>query len=180
MARLDTGWHAHPKLLKLGLAAMGLHAWSISYCDFTLSDGFIPLGACPSLPGVKQAIAKLVGDGLWTPVSGGYTVHDYTDYNRTRAQVAALHAEDRKRKRAVRAGVRPDKLRNPNGFLQDSGPPSGRIPRAPLPGPGLSPGGSGGTDPVRARAHEEPPPPPAFFDQLPDEMRARLTRPPLP
>src|SRR5215472_17237833 len=88
MARLDTGWHAHPKVLALGWAAMGLHAWSISYCDDTLSDGFVPTNAWPALPGWSAALKRLVGAGLWTPCEGGYQLHDYTDYNRTRAEVA--------------------------------------------------------------------------------------------
>jgi len=129
MARLDTGWHAHPKILTLGWAAMGLHAWSISYCDHTLSDGFVPSGAWPALAGWQANVKRLVAAGLWVACDGGYQVHDYTDYNRTRAQVVALQAEDRDRKRAVRAAVRPD---NP----PDNPPDSGWIPRAPGPGPG--------------------------------------------
>jgi hypothetical protein len=126
MARLDTGWHAHPKVLALGLAGMGLHAWSISYCDHTLSDGFIPRGAWPALEGLRPVVNKLVAAGLWQPVDGGYQVHDYADYNRTKAQIAALREEDRVRKESGRTkpGIRPDK-----------GPESGRIPRAPGPGP---------------------------------------------
>ena len=55
MARLDTGWHAHPKILALSVAGMAVHAWSISYCDDALTDGFIPTGAWPSKRGFHRA-----------------------------------------------------------------------------------------------------------------------------
>src|SRR5215472_13282952 len=101
MARLDTGWHAHPKVLALGWAAMGLHAWSISYCDDTLSDGFVPTNAWPALPGVSAALKKLVESRMWIACEGGYRLHDYLDYNHSRAYV-----EDYKRakREAGRAG----------------------------------------------------------------------------
>lgn len=92
MARLDTGWHAHPKILALSVAGMAVHAWSISYCDDALTDGFIPMGAWPSKRGFNGGIKELVAAGLWLPVQGGYQLHDYTDYNRTRAQVDAYMA----------------------------------------------------------------------------------------
>jgi hypothetical protein len=126
MARLDTGWHAHPKILALGLDGMGLHAWSISYCDHVLSDGFIPAGAWPALPGVRGAVRRIVAAGLWQAVEGGYWLHDYADYNRTKAQVAAEREESRVRKMSGR---------NPAGQTPGIRPESGRIPRAPGPGP---------------------------------------------
>ena len=87
MARLDTGWHVNPKVLGLGLQAMGLHAWSISYCDATLSDGFIPHGAWPSLPGAGAAVKRLLDAGMWTRDGDGFRLHDYLDYNRSRAVI---------------------------------------------------------------------------------------------
>ena len=89
MARLDTGWHAHPKVRKVGLAGMGLHAWSISYCDDVRSDGFIPTGTWPALPGIQKVITLLVEAGLWEPAAGGYQLHDYKDWNRSKAQIEA-------------------------------------------------------------------------------------------
>jgi len=69
---------------------MGLHAWSISYCDHARSDGFIPFGAWPSLPGAPRAVKTLVDAGLWTvSPPDGYVLHDYLDYNRSRAQIVA-------------------------------------------------------------------------------------------
>ena len=151
MARLDTGWHAHPKILALGLAGMGLHAWSISYSDHALSDGFIPRGAWPALPGVTIAVKRLVAAGLWKAVAGGYQVHDYADYNRLKAQVEALRQEDRVRKESGRTH-----RRSPAGHK----PESGRIPRAPGPGPGPGPGDVAAADAgriARPRAHETDP-----------------------
>ena len=92
MARLDTGWHAHPKVLALGLPGMALHAWSISYCDSTRSDGFIPHGAWPALPGIGAACKALITAGLWERCDGGFRLHDYLDYNKSRAQIAEISA----------------------------------------------------------------------------------------
>lgn len=103
MARLDVRWHGNPKIVSLGLAAMGLHAWSISYCDDLLTDGFVPNGALPQLPGLKQAIKKLLDSGRWERQDGGYLLHDYLQYNRSREQVQALQRADRQRKHQERS-----------------------------------------------------------------------------
>jgi hypothetical protein len=92
VAVLDTHWHANPKILALGLDAMGLHAWSISYCDDLLTDGFVPQGALPLLPRIKQAVKALLTAGRWEAAEGGYRLHDYLRYNRSRAEVDAYMA----------------------------------------------------------------------------------------
>jgi len=130
MARLDTGWHANAKVIALPWQGIALHAWSISYCDAQLTDGFIPEGAWWSKRGVLVGVKALVAAGLWEPTEGGYELHDYTDYNRTKAQVIAQREEDRVRKESGRTNGR-----NPAGQTPESGVESGRIPRAPGPGP---------------------------------------------
>lgn len=102
MAVLDTHWHANPKILALGLDAMGLHAWSISYCDDLLTDGFVPHNAVPRLPRVKQAIETLLAAERWEAVDGGFRLHDYLRYNRSRAQVDAEKHQAAERKRRSR------------------------------------------------------------------------------
>jgi len=194
MARLDTGWHANPKVLALGLQAMGLHAWSISYCDYVRSDGFIPAGAWPALPGVRQALKQLVDAGVWEMRPDGYQLHDYLQYNRSKEQIEAELADNRVRKRSARnpEHVRPDTARNQNG----GGPESGRNPRAPGPGPlstGLLDAAAAAETPVaRARARGDGGFRPlsmlldgpaaaaaASSNDLPDEVRDRLARPPI-
>jgi hypothetical protein len=110
MARLDTHWHANPKVLALGLDGMGLHSWSISYCDAELTDGFIPTGALPQLPRLKQAVTRLVDLHRWEVVEGGYQLHDYLHYNRSREQVVSERAAAAERMQ--RARVRPNNSRS--------------------------------------------------------------------
>jgi len=162
VARLDMGWHAHPKILSLGLQAMGLHAWSISYCDATRSDGFIPHGAWPALPGVGASVKRLLDSGLWERCDDGFRLHDYLDYNRSRAKIAELGAV-----RAAAGRAKPQQNARKTGA---NGAATSQQFATPGPGPGpglissfgsLSPGGSGGDA------------------ELPPEVLDRLSRPPI-
>ena len=175
MARLDTGWCVHPKILALSMAGMAVHAWSISYCDLTRSDGFIPEGVWPSKKGFAEGVKEVIKAGLWTPCEGGYHLHDFKDYNRTKAQIELAQAEDRARKAA---GKPEDSGRNPNG-----------IPRAraqtrsgdPVPVPiNYLAGGPGMAGPISPETIPESgdyPGARAREDDLPDEVRATLSRP---
>jgi hypothetical protein len=112
--------HGNPKLLAAGLPAMGLYAWSLSYCAHVLSDGYVPARALPALPGVQAAVKVLLKQGLFEPASQGYAIHDYLQYQKSRADVMAERAANAERKRKyaesrksnghVRpdSGVRPD------------------------------------------------------------------------
>jgi hypothetical protein len=144
MAVLDVHWHANPKVLSLGLAAMGLHAWGISYCDSELTDGFIPAGALPSLAGAKAALQTLLRRGRWQDVEGGYRVHDYLAHNRSRAQVLAKRASDAQRNRVrltTESEVNPPRLTtesevNPPRLTTESEVNRNGIPSIPGPYPG--------------------------------------------
>ena len=98
------------KILALGLAGMGLHAWSISYCDSALTDGFIPKAMVPQVALVQQGMKALLESGMWKPVDGGYQLHDYLSHNRSRATVLAKREADRHRRESAvnRNGIRRD------------------------------------------------------------------------
>lgn len=176
MARLDTGWHAHPKLLKLGLAAMGLHAWSISYCDATRSDGFIPTGAWPALPGVNQARARLEGAGVWMVVPGGYYLHDYTDWNRTRAQIAEISAAMRAN---GQAGGQASARAKAQARAKANSQAKAQAKSTPYPGDGVNYAAAAGVTPEGGLGETNGNGGGDFFDSYPDEVRARLRQPPL-
>lgn len=166
MARLDTHWHAHSKVLALGLDGMGLHAWGISYCDAELTDGFIPFGALPGLlPRVKQAVNRLVELGRWEVVEGGYRVHNYLRYNRSRQQVLTERAEAKQRMNKARSS--PDVQAN-------NGRSSGEVQPLPVPVPVPVPKDRVvvvvGNPEAGARGGDK---------ELPLEVLERLSRPPI-
>lgn len=109
MARLDTGWCVNQKVLALRVEGIALHAWSISYCDLTRSDGYIRRGSWPTLPWVRAGIRALIAAGMWEPAEDGFWLHDYRKYNRSREQIeaeqqAAAERQSRHRSR-VTTGV---------------------------------------------------------------------------
>jgi hypothetical protein len=87
----------HPKLIGLTDAAYALWHRALSYCNRQLTDGFVPAGAVPALsrsakPG--DAAKDLVTARLWEIAEGGFMVHDYLDYQPSRAEVE----EERRKK----------------------------------------------------------------------------------
>lgn len=68
-------------------------AWdAIAYSREKLTDGFISSGVLAQVSPAKHpknAIAVLVERGLWEPVDGGWTIHDYPDWQDTKADVEA-------------------------------------------------------------------------------------------
>lgn len=101
--RLDDQIAHHPKLIAAGPVAAWLWVCGNGYCNKYLTDGFIPTSQLRNLGGVTNPAKwadKLVEVGLWDAVQGGYRVHDYHDYNPTKAQVEDKRKKDRDRKRA--------------------------------------------------------------------------------
>ena len=112
-ARIDDGFYDHPKILGIWQrcpAAVGLHVRAIAYCSKHLTDGRIPKGAVESLSPVQrdrdEQIETLITLGAWYWDEGSETfvIHDYEDYQPTRAEVAEKRQKDRERKNRERNG----------------------------------------------------------------------------
>ena len=116
--RVDDGYAEHPKMLAVGPLGQALWLAGLAYCNRNLTDGFIPWAAASRLVswemlrrtedgreliwqiGIgtgmhgedvsnKFVVDMLIDVGLWDEVAGGYRVHDYDDYQPTKAQVMA-------------------------------------------------------------------------------------------
>lgn len=106
--RCDDGWWRHEKVLRLKdtvrLAAGGLYWSAISWSNDTLADGRVPLSAVRILSGTRALADELVRVGLWEgSARAGYAIHDYMDFNRSRAQIQVARkkwADDKARGRS--------------------------------------------------------------------------------
>lgn len=114
--KIDDRFNNHPKIAQAGPFATLLYIKGLVYCNQYLTDGFIPETVARTLidwqpeadafaskrPPDNQALARrLLEHLLWESVDGGYMVHDYLEY-----QMSKADAEKRKRqqKRAGRLG----------------------------------------------------------------------------
>ena len=160
------------------MAGMAVHAWSISYCDATTSDGFIPDGAWPSKKGFDLGVKDVIKAGLWEPCDGGFRLHDFTDYNHTKDEVAAARASSKVRKERWQ-----ERVQNASGTQEERRENGGSPARAYVPGPGPinylagGPGMAGPISPETIPESGDYPGARAREDDLPDEVRATLSRP---
>jgi 5-methylcytosine-specific restriction endonuclease McrA len=97
--RFDDASEGHPKFLRAGLAAEGLHKRACCYASKQLTDGFVPQvwvdqNTWDLKPAERRRIvAALVTERLFEPVEGGYMIHDFLDFNPSRAQVEERQVE---------------------------------------------------------------------------------------
>ncbi|MEU5424213.1 mucin-2 [Streptomyces olivoreticuli] len=152
-AKLDDGFHSHPKIIRAGNAAAGLLARVISYAGQHLTDGVVP-GAVVREYGTGPQIRKLAAVGLLhapghecarcpQPDAGDFLVHDFLASNPSRARIDADRERAAGRQRDARAA------RNA------AGPASNRRRSAPVPRPN------------RSRNEDDPAP------RFPDEPQVR-------
>lgn len=116
--KLDDQFSHHPKIMQAGPLAGWLHVCALCYCASYLTDGFVPNGVTNVLAdyaniGVTTAgndmvafghdvapselVDTLVDVGLWEIVTNGYLIHDYLDYNPSKADVLAERAKNAER-----------------------------------------------------------------------------------
>lgn len=100
--KLDDRFAEHLKTEGISDAAFRLHVTAMCYCGGNLTDGRIPAGRVQKMtPHVAEPlVAELVAAGLWDVIDEGYAVHDFLEYNLSKAQVLAMRdaAAERKRK----------------------------------------------------------------------------------
>jgi hypothetical protein len=120
--KLDDEFPDHPKVVLAGPLAGWLHVCGICYCNRHLTDGFIPRAAAHRLANFehvgltgtddalvavgeavdcKQLAAVLCDAGIWEEVAGGYRIHDYLDYQPSKADIEEIR---RQKQAAGRAG----------------------------------------------------------------------------
>lgn len=99
--RLDDAAMTHPKVIGLSDRAFRLWVWGLAYCQQHLTDGYIPAKAVQT--SASRVAAQLVEARLWCVLeSGGWQVHDYTDWNDSRDEVNEKRSRARERMANVR------------------------------------------------------------------------------
>jgi hypothetical protein len=121
--KLDDQFPDHPKVVKAGPLAGWLHICGIAYCNRYLTDGFIPRSIAHRLTDFQNIGLTLAGNemvaigddvdcawmaqvlvsvGLWKKSRDGYTIHDYLDYQPSKAEVEADREAARARMKDLR------------------------------------------------------------------------------
>ncbi len=102
--RIHDGALSHPKLVSFidWRNPFDVWVWGLSYAQMHLTDGFIPKAALPNSTALRTA-AKLVDAQLWHDQGTGYQVHDYLDWNDSKATILRERKKSRERQAAWRA-----------------------------------------------------------------------------
>jgi hypothetical protein len=108
--RVDDSFHSHPKAIASGNEAVGLWVRCGTYAAEHLTDGFVPRDVV-LLYGSTALAGTLVRTRLWHRARGGWTIHDYLDYNPSREAVENERKQAAERQRR-RRGTMPSRRDN--------------------------------------------------------------------
>lgn len=105
--KIDDQLHAHPKVQQAWQtcdASLGLHLLALSYAGAYLTDGHVAeafvKAQIPASARRRKAVEALVAAGLWDQwPDGGWMIHNYLEFNESRAQVETRRRADSGRKR---------------------------------------------------------------------------------
>lgn len=98
--KIDDQLTEHPKCIGLSPQAWTLWLHGLTYSSRNLTDGMVPKAFVPrlsSVPRPSSACSELVLAGLWVEEDDHYLIHDYTDHQRSAAQVKAEREATRRR-----------------------------------------------------------------------------------
>lgn len=102
--KLDDSFSEHAKIMAISDGALRLHLSAFCFASRNLTDGAISFLASKSLRGLTtKRVNELVAANLWENMDGGWTIHDYLNYNPSREQVLKERAN---KKAAGMAGAK--------------------------------------------------------------------------
>ncbi len=89
--RIHDGALTHPKIIGMSDKSFRLWVFGLSYAQQHLTDGYVPAEAIQ--PRLKRACDDLVSRRLWDVAERGFVIHDYLQWNDSRAVVSAKRDE---------------------------------------------------------------------------------------
>lgn len=124
-ARFDDGYSSHRKIRRLSDAAFRLDVSAVCWACEQLTDGHIladELAIVSDVRNPEKAAAELVKRGRWDKTDDGWVIHDYLDYNPSKAEVLAQRERERDKKRRQRAAGSQAVSRGTDGRFQHESP----------------------------------------------------------
>lgn len=96
-AQLDDSFWCNPKIVDLPALALRLYVRSISFSSALNTGGAVSKGTLRVLDGNAKLAGTLVAASLWDADGDGWQVHDYAQYNISKAKRDAARENARKR-----------------------------------------------------------------------------------
>jgi hypothetical protein len=88
--RVDDGWHSHPKVVALPMAARGLWITAGTWSADQLTDGYVPRAMLRLWGATSRHADELIAKKLWTPAEpDGFQFHDWSVYQPTSDEAKA-------------------------------------------------------------------------------------------
>lgn len=107
-AKIDDRANEHRKQLAAGAEACWLWTCALMYANRQdARDGFVPAAMLPLLYPMKRPTSlaeRLVAVGLWSEAPGGYVIHQFAEWNRSKEKVQTDRESTRLRVAKHRAG----------------------------------------------------------------------------
>ncbi len=159
--RIDDRFDEHPKVSRVGPLGMAMHVAALCYCNRNLTDGFVPRAVAKRLVDTEGVVVDdepvdwwwvvkaLLDAGMWTNEDGGYRIHDFHDFQPSKAAVEDGRAKTAERVKRHRERQRNDAGNAVTNALVTPAPEPGPVPTNPTP-PNPPRGGgrrSNGTNP---------------------------------
>src|SRR5690606_10602525 len=114
--RIDDHFTEHPKLVQAGPLGVAMQIAALCYANRHLTDGELPANIVARfMPTVcydhetgeeitwRDVADRLVEIGIWHKTESGYVIHDYLEYQPSKADVEAGRAAARERMARIRS-----------------------------------------------------------------------------